>query len=74
MLAAVGMSLPTAFPFIIVLLFVVKDTDYLATLPYPIVEILQNSVRNKAGAVFLTFCVALTAVGLTLSSSVLARN
>ncbi|GAA5827333.1 hypothetical protein JCM11251_003769 [Rhodosporidiobolus azoricus] len=67
MLAAVAMSLPTALPFIIVLLFVVKDTDYLATLPYPIVEIIQGAVRHKGGAVFLTFCVALTAPVATTS-------
>ncbi|GAA5919709.1 hypothetical protein JCM6882_008439 [Rhodosporidiobolus microsporus] len=67
MLAAVLMSLPTGLPFILVLLFVIKDIDYLATLPYPIVEIIEKSVRNKAGTVFLTFCVALTAPVATTS-------
>ncbi|GAA6040324.1 hypothetical protein JCM8097_009422 [Rhodosporidiobolus ruineniae] len=67
MLASILMCFPTALPFIIVLLFVIRDTDYLATLPYPFVEIIQNAVRNKAGAVFLTFCVAITAPVATTS-------
>ncbi|GAA5848831.1 hypothetical protein JCM8547_006361 [Rhodosporidiobolus lusitaniae] len=55
MIASVLMCLPTALPFIITLLFVIENTDYLATLPYPFVEIIDKAVRNKGGAVVLTF-------------------
>ncbi|GAA5955397.1 hypothetical protein JCM10213_002871 [Rhodosporidiobolus nylandii] len=71
MLAAAGMSFPTGLPFIIVLLFVIKDTNYLATLPYPFIEIAYQAVKNKAGAVFLTFCVAVTGKSATHSLSLL---
>ncbi|GAA5848817.1 hypothetical protein JCM8547_006353 [Rhodosporidiobolus lusitaniae] len=67
MSASVLMCLPTALPFIVTLLFVIEDTDYLAMLLYLFVEIIDKAVKNKAGVVVLTFLVAVTAPITTTS-------